>query len=255
MNNVIALISDYGLKDHYVGTVHGVIYQTNPEAKVIDITHFVRPFDVVDGALKLKWSYKYFPVGTVFLCLVDPDPKADLVIVGTEKYFVVCPNNGIGSLMFEEEPVGSLYSITAEHYFLTGFGNFRGRNKLAPIAAELSRLQSPVYLGEEIEVGKLKRFKLPEPQKVAENIYETIVLDVDYFGNLILNFKYDGTLPREVEINGVKIKSSSEKFRGEKKGELLITVNPENYLQVVAYMANASKLLKALRGTKVKVVF
>ncbi|SMO54062.1 hypothetical protein SAMN06269117_10959 [Balnearium lithotrophicum] len=255
MSNVIAVISDYGLKDHYVGTVHGVIYQNNPEAKVIDITHFVRPFDVVDGALKLKWSYKYYPIGTVFLCLVDPNPKDELIIVTTEKYFVVCPNNGIGSLMFEEEPAGSVYRITAEHYFISGLGNFRGRNQLAPIAAELARLQSPIYLGEEVEIGKLKRFRLPDPQRLGENMYETLVLDVDYFGNLILNFRYQGSLPKEVEINGVKITNSSETFRGERKGELFVSVNPENYLQVVAYMGNASKLLNATRGTKVKISF
>ena len=103
MEKIVALLSDFGLKDHYVGTVHGVIRSSFPEAKIVDITHNVRPFDVLDGALKLKWSYKYFPTGTVFLCMVDPDPTADPVIVSTENYYLVCPNNGIGSLMFEEE--------------------------------------------------------------------------------------------------------------------------------------------------------
>ncbi|WP_457680334.1 SAM hydrolase/SAM-dependent halogenase family protein [Thermovibrio sp.] len=255
MASLIALLSDFGLKDHYVGTVHGVIKETAPEAEVVDITHQVRPFDVVDGALKLYWSYRYFPTGTIFLCMVDPDPTAELVIVSTEKFFLVCPNNGIGSLMLEEEPPIALYKITADHYFIEGRGNFRTRNQLAPIAAELSRLQSAVYLGEELELKNLKRFKLPEPQKVGKGVYEAIVIDADHFGNLILNFKFQGELPKEAEVNGVRIKGSSCEFKGFKRGQLFISVNPENHLQIVAYMASAAKLLKVARGAKVKLFF
>lgn len=255
MNSVIAIISDYGLKDHYVGSVYGVIYQSNLEIKVCDLCHFVRPFDVVDGALKLKWSYRYFPFGTIFLCLVDPNPNDEPLIISTENYFLVCPNNGIGSLMFEEEPPQAAYLITADHYFLSSKGNFRGRNQLAPVAAELSRLQNPLHLGEEFPLEKIKRFRLPQPSPVGENAYETIVLDVDNFGNLILNFRYSGKLPKTAEVNGVKIEGSSEDFSGRKKGELFISVNPENYIQIVSYMANASKVLKAGRGTKVKLFF
>ncbi len=255
MKNLIAIISDFGLKDHYVGTVHGIIKDVAPEVEVVDITHQIRPFDVVDGALKLKWSYKYFPTGTIFLCLVDPDPTAMPVIISTEKYFLVCPNNGIGSLMFEEEPPEALYRITADHYFIEGKGNLRSRNQLTPIAAELSRLQSARHLGEMIDLKLLKRFKLPEPKPLGENTYEAMVIDVDYFGNLILNFTYKGKLPKAAEVNGTKIAKSSENFSGFNKGELFVSVNPENHLQIVAYMASAAKLLKVARGTKVKLFF
>ncbi len=257
MNSPIAIISDFGLKDHYVGTVHGIIYDVAPEAKVIDVTHFVKPFDVVDGALKLKWSFKYFPAGTIFLCLVDPDPKAEPIIVTTENYFLVCPNNGIGSLMFEEEPPEAVHRITAEHYFINRrkTGNFRSRDQLAPIAAELSRLQTATHLGDEMDVKQLKRFKLPAPQPAADGSYEAIVLDVDYFGNLILNATGEMGLPKAAEVNGVKITKSQENFSGVKRGELFISLNPENHVQIVAYMSNAAKLLKATRGTKVKLYY
>jgi S-adenosylmethionine hydrolase len=255
MKGPVAILSDYGLKDQYIGTVHGVIKTTAPEVEIIDITHQIRPFDIVDGALKLKWAYKYFPVGTVFLCLVDPDPTAQAIIVSTEKYFLVCPNNGIGSLMFEEESPEAVYRITADHYFIKGRGNFRGRNQLAPIAAELSRLQSAHHLGEEMELSQLKRFKLPAPKPLGNGAFECIVLDVDYFGNLITNFEFNGALPKAAEINGVKIEKSADSFAGFKKGELFISVNPENHIQIVAYMASAAKLLKAGRGAKVKLYF
>ncbi len=257
MTGLIAVISDFGLKDHYVGTIHGVINQIAPETKVVDITHSVRPFDVVDGALKLKWSYRYFPSGTIFLCLVDPDPSAIPVIITTENYFLVCPNNGIGSLMFEEEPPEAVHRITAEHYFINReqTGNFRGRDQLAPIAAELSRLQTASYLGEEIDLKQLKRFKLPQPQPTPDGGYEAIILDVDNFGNLILNATEELGLPRAVEVNGTKVTKAQGTFSGLNRGELFVSINPEGHLQIVAYMANAAKLLKATRGAKVKLYY
>ncbi|ADU97623.1 protein of unknown function DUF62 [Thermovibrio ammonificans HB-1] len=253
MEKVIALLSDFGLKDHYVGTVHGVIRSITPEAKIVDITHSVRPFDLVDAAVKLKWSYRFFPTGTVFLCMVDPDPTAEPVIVSTERFYVVCPNNGVGSLMFEEEPPEALYRITADHYFIEGKGHFRTRNQLAPIAAELLKLSSPLHLGEEIELSRLKRFRLPPVKEVAPGVYETIVLEVDQFGNLILNFEFGGEAPKAVEVNGVRVEKFLPKFEKLQKGELFVSVYPEGNLQVVAYMASSAKLLKATRGTKVKV--
>ncbi len=256
MEKIVALLSDYGLKDHYIGTVHGVIKGVAPDVQIVDITHSIRPFDVVDAALKLKWSFKYFPPGTVFLCLVDPDPSAELVIVTTERYFVVSPNNGVGSLMFEVEPVESVYEIDADHYFLEGYGNFRGRNQLAPIAAELSRIQVARHFGSPMEVSRLKRFRLPPPKEVAPNTFEVVVIDVDSFGNIIFNMEFDGErMPSSLEINGTTVSASSTSFSGFEKGSLFISVSPEGNFELVAYMANAASLLKVKRGMKALLKF
>jgi S-adenosylmethionine hydrolase len=110
-------------------------------------------------------------------------------------------------------------------------------------------------LGETIDLKLLKRFKLPEPKPLGDSSYEAMVIDVDYFGNLILNMTYSGQLPKSIEVNGVKVEKSSEDFSGFQKGELFISVHPENHLQIVAYMASAAKLLKVGRGAKVKVNF
>ncbi|WP_297446134.1 SAM-dependent chlorinase/fluorinase [Desulfurobacterium sp.] len=255
MENLIAVMSDYGLKDAYVGTLKATLYMNNPEARVVDITHHIRPFDLVDAAIKLKWSYRYFPSGTVFLIAVDPDPSAELIIISTEKYYIVTPNNGIPSLMLEEEPADSVYIITADHYFIEGKGNFRGRNQLAPIAAQLAKFQSPFYLGDQKKLSIIKRFRIPSPKEIEPGKFECIIIDVDSFGNLILNMEYNGQLPSRIEINGVEITSSSLNFRGKKKGEFFISVNPEGHYQLISYMASAARLLKATRGTKVVVEF
>ena len=72
MRPVIALLSDFGTRDHYAGTMKGVILGICPEATLVDITHDVAPHDVVEGALQLAASARYFPAGTVFLIVVDP---------------------------------------------------------------------------------------------------------------------------------------------------------------------------------------
>jgi len=255
MENLIAVITDFGTKDHYVGTLKATLYNNNSEAKVVDITHSVRPFDLVDAALKLKWSYKYFPSGTVFLIAVDPDPSAELIIISTEKYYIVTPNNGIPSLMLEEEPPDSVYEIVADHYFIQGKGHFRGRNQLAPIAAQLAKFQSPFYLGDERELSIIKRFRLPSPKEISPGKFECLVIDIDSFGNLILNMENTGKLPQKAIINGVEITTASEQFKNYKKGTCFISINPEGHYQIVAYMTAASKLLKANRGTKVILEF
>lgn len=255
MENIVGIISDYGLRDTYVGTVHGVIRSTNPDVKIIDITHNVRPFDLVDAAVKFKWSFNYFPRGTVFLVLVDPEPSAEPIIVSTERFFIVCPNNGVGSLVFEKEPPQTVYRITADQYFLKGPGHFRGRNILAPIAAELSKLQVAYHFGNKMDVSYLKRFRIPSPVEISSGNFEAIVLDIDNFGNLILNIEYNGKLPQAVEVNGVRVDKSSESFSGIKRGELFISVHPEGHVEVAAYMSSAAYMLKAKRGMKVKVKF
>ena len=254
MKNTVALITDFGLKDSYVGSLKGVLLQSNPDIRVVDITHGVRPFDVVDAAFKLKCSFRYFPSGTVFLIGVDPNPEDEPIIVSTERYYIVCPNNGVASLMLEEEPPESVHLITASHYFLEGPGNFRARNILAPIAANLSNFQSPQYLGDEVEVSALKLFRIPSPRREG-NGYECIVLDVDSFGNLILNLRYSGTNPKGAFIDGREIARFSEDFRNLQEGELFISVNPEGYFQIVAFKGSASRQLKVGRGKSVRLEF
>ncbi len=255
MENLIAIISDYGTKDTYVGTLKATLYNNNSEANIVDISHSVKPFDIVDAAIKLKWAYRYFPSGTVFLIAVDPDPSTELIIVSTEKYYIVAPNNGIPSLMFEEEPIDSVYEIVADHYFIQGKGHFRGRNQLAPIAAQLAKFQSPFYLGEERDISILKKFKLPSPKEISPGKFECIVIDIDSFGNLILNMENTEKLPNKATINGIEITTVTSQLKNFKKGTCFVSVNPEGHYQIVAYMNAASKLLKANRGTKVILEF
>src|SRR3954471_19060939 len=103
---VIALLTDFGLRDHYVGAMKGVIVGICPDATLVDISHDLPPHDVLAGALELAAAYRYFPAGTVFLAVVDPGVGSARrgIAVDTGDYRFVAPDNGVLSVVVEEHP-------------------------------------------------------------------------------------------------------------------------------------------------------
>ena len=117
---IITLTTDFGLNDHFVGTVKGVILSIIPEATIVDISHSVQAFDVLDGALTLSQAYSYFPVGTTHVVVVDPGVGTERrpIVASSERNFFVGPDNGVLSMVYEREERIWVRHVTAEHYFL-----------------------------------------------------------------------------------------------------------------------------------------
>ena len=103
----IALITDFGLNDNFVGVMKGVILKINPTVNFIDISYNIQPQDIFSAAFLLKGSYKYFPKKTIFLVVVDPGvgSKRKPIIIKTKNYFFVGPDNGFLSLSAGREDV------------------------------------------------------------------------------------------------------------------------------------------------------
>ena len=99
---IVTLTTDFGVQDHFVGTIKGVILENVPDVRFIDISHFVQPFDIFDGALTIAQAYSYFPSGTVHLVVVDPGVGTERrpIAVSTEKYTFVGPDNGVFSMIW-----------------------------------------------------------------------------------------------------------------------------------------------------------
>ena len=139
---IVTLTTDFGLNDHFVGVLKGVILNIVPDANIVDICHTVQAFDILDGALALAQSYLYFPPRTVHLVVVDPGVGSARrpIIATSEMHNFVAPDNGVLSLMYAREQRLSVRHITAEHYFLQPVSNtFHGRDIFAPVAAYLAR--------------------------------------------------------------------------------------------------------------------
>src|SRR5262245_36458884 len=184
---VIALLSDFGVRDHYVGTMKGVVLGICPDATLVDISHEIEPHDVVAGALELAAAYRYFPAGTVFLAVVDPGVGSARRAVAIEAgdYRFVAPDNGVVSLVLEEQPPRRAVELSERRYARpTVSRTFEGRDRFAPAAAWLAKGVDVSALGR--AAGALQRIAVPAAAVGAGGIVGE-VLRVDRFGNLVTN--------------------------------------------------------------------
>src|SRR5688500_15509967 len=138
MRPVIALLSDFGTRDHYAGTMKGVMLGICPDATLVDITHDVPPHDVVDGALQLAAACRYFPAGTIFLAVVDPGVGSARRGLATEAgdYRFVAPDNGVLTAVLRELALKKIVELTDRRYSRTTVSRtFEGARQFATGAA------------------------------------------------------------------------------------------------------------------------
>src|SRR5688500_2938100 len=144
MSRLIALLTDFGTEDIYVGVMKGVMKSIAPDAEFIDITHAITPQSIQEGALALKNSYHYFPQGTIFLVIVDPGVGSTRrpIVVTAGGYTFVAPDNGVLSYMLVELiTISDVQAFNLAHpsYRLQNISNtFHGRDVFAPAAAHLA---------------------------------------------------------------------------------------------------------------------
>lgn len=185
---IITLTTDFGLKDHFVGVMKGVILSINPEAELVDITHDIPPQDVLQAAFTLKHAYSYFPAGTIHVVVVDPGvgTSRKALVASSEKGFFLAPDNGVLSHLYADNVINDVREITADHYWLKPrTGTFDGRDIFAPVAAWMSKGVSISSLGESIT--GYTTIDIPQPALVQPGIWKCKILSVDRFGNLISN--------------------------------------------------------------------
>ena len=257
-NAIITLTTDYGTNDHLVGTVKGVILKINPDVTIVDITHGVAPYDLLDGALAIGSAYAYFPPKTIHIVVVDPGVGTDrrpLLVSGDNQYFVA-PDNGVLSVVYERNSNVIVRNATAEHYYLQPVSKtFHGRDIFAPIAAWLSKGWQTSAMGEEIT--DYKKFALPKP-KAADGVVKGVVLRVDSFGNLITNFRSED-LPEAAHTNGnlelqvgtQPVKRLVDTFARAEGTEPVAFVGSSGYIEIAVNKGNASKVLGVGRGAAV----
>ena len=184
---IVALLSDFGTRDHYVGAMKGVILGLNPEVMLVDITHDIDPHDVVGGALELAAAYRFFPAGTIFLAVVDPGVGSSRRGLAAEAgdYRFVGPDNGVLAAVFAEILPKRMVDISDRRYIRpTVSRTFEGRDRFAPAAAWLTKGIQLSALGRPVTVyGPLD---IPVSVEHDDRI-EGEILRVDRFGNLVSN--------------------------------------------------------------------
>ncbi|HZU29556.1 MAG TPA: SAM-dependent chlorinase/fluorinase [Candidatus Angelobacter sp.] len=259
---MVTLTTDFGLTEHYVGAMKGVIYSINPGVQLVDITNAVQSFDILDGAIAISQAYSYFPKDTVHVVVVDPGvggPRRP-ILASIGQYFFVAPDNGVLSLVYEREERVTVRHITSEHYFHHPISNtFHGRDIFAPVAAYLSKGVDSNKFGEEIT--DYVRFLAPKPKATAPNFWKGLVLKTDKFGNLITNFSAKD-VPQILNgsANGFKLtvgKAEVTKLHsnyGEgAQGELFAILGSAGFLEISANKGAASRLAGADKGSEVTI--
>lgn len=262
-NNIVTLTTDFGVSDHFVGTMRGVILDVNPQANVVDLCNSVNPFDVLDAALTLAQAYSYYPPDTTHVVVVDPgvgSARRPLLVTTTRHYFLA-PDNGVLSLVMDREERVLVRHITSEHYFLQPISQtFHGRDVFAPCAGWLSKGVEPAKFGEEIT--DYQRFSLPRPKPTGERALKGVILKTDRFGNLITNLTpanapaiFAAGAELRITVGAATVSGLQASYAEGKPGEPFAILNSMGYLEIAANRGSAAQLAKAGRGTEVTVEF
>ena len=260
---IITLTTDFGLTDHFVGTIKGVILEIARDVEIVDISHSVQAFDVLDGALTISQAYSYFPAGTVHVVVVDPGVgTARRPILATcDKYHFIAPDNGVLSMVYAREERVHVRHITSNHYFLQPTSNtFHGRDIFSPVAAYLAKGVDPLKFGEEVE--DYVKFSAPRPKAVNETTLRGVVLKVDRFGNLITNITpQDAPMLFAAEAAAFKIVVGKREVTQIRQayaegapGEVFGIVGSMGFLEIAANRAAAAQVIGAGKGSEVSIV-
>lgn len=261
---IITLTTDFGYKDPFVGIMKGVIFNINPLAKIVDITHGINPQNILEAAFAIETSFKSFPYKTIHVVIVDPGVGSVRrpILVITDHHYFIGPDNGVFSRIYKlQHETLTVIQITAEHYFLPQRSStFHGRDVFAPVAAWLSRGINVSNFGNPI--NDYANISIPSPMMSKENAIEGEVIYIDRFGNAttnIQNQKIDELFANNPEGRLKVIAKGKEapiKTHYSEAGDdgLYSLINSFGYLELFVRMGNASSDFGISVGEKVNVV-
>ncbi len=254
---VLTLTTDFGIADHYVGTMKGVILRTCPGAQLIDISHEVPPYSLIAGAYVIAQAAPYFPDGTVHMVVIDPGvgtSRRAIVLEADDQVFVA-PDNGVLSLVIAEETEFRAFEIVRRDLMLPVLSTtFHGRDIFAPVAAAVAqRLIKPEELGPELNDLIL----LPElaPQRIRRDWWHGRILSIDRFGNVITNFRLENTAiltkSFRLEIGNFFVEEFQTTFAHAPAGVLFAYLGSSNYIEVGLNRENAALYVGATVGQSI----
>lgn len=253
MRRIITLTTDFGLDDHYIGVMKGVILGINPEAHIIDITHSIPKYDVVKAAFKAQNIYPYFPKGTIHVVVVDPGVGGNRkpIAIESEGIFYIGPDNGVFSFILDNNKGIHVVEITNPEYMREEMSNtFHGRDIFAPIAAHISLGVDINEIGEGLESPV--SLNISKPQILDNEIKGDIIYE-DSFGNLITNIPGDMIRgSSKIHIDEFIIDSVASSYDDVGKGELLAIIGSSGFLEISVNQGSASGLIRDRKLTVLK---
>ncbi len=255
VSRLIALLTDFGLQDGYVGIMKGVIAQINSQSPIIDITHQILPQDISAGQFCLMNAYPYFPPETVYISVIDPGvgSKRRAIAVQFPRGYYVGPDNGLVSGIFHREKAIAAVELTNPNYWRVSHPSltFQGRDIFAPVGAYLATGVQLKKLGNTLPIEQLIQFPLSPLQQTETEIIGAIQY-IDHFGNLIANIPQENIpfVPWQVQIKNSLI-PLGKTYATVNQGELIAFIGSHGWLEIAVNRGNAQDKLGVTIGDNV----
>jgi len=254
----VGLLSDFGDRDGYVGSMKAVMLGINPQLALVDISHAIAPGDIEEAAFVLKSAYRSFPAGSCFVVVVDPGVGGSRALVGleTEQYAFFAPDNGVLAWIEAENPGAVIVRLDPAAFGRSSVsGTFQGRDLLAPAAAHWSLGESMTRLGSPAvsEHGQI----VPSPQSEKGRTIGEIV-HIDGFGNCISNIPdphpQQGKV-REIRLHGLRLKGMKEFYAQVQIGQPLALIGSHGMIEIAINRGNAASAFGIKRGNIITIIF
>ena len=264
---IITLLTDFGLQDEFVGVMKGAIASITTGAHVIDISHNITRYNIMQAALMLYSAFKYFPKGSIHTVVVDPGVggKRKIICLKSAGHYFIAPDNGVLGLIIKHEKVDEIYAVTNEEYFLSPVSaTFHGRDIFAPVSAHLSKGIDISCLGERLRLEDLATLDLPVATFSSDGKLTGQIISIDYFGNLITNIDrdvFDQLDPKEgakdlvIHIANREIHGVSKSYDTVSIGAPVAIFGSKDLLEISLSQTDAHAYYKAGVGETVTVSF
>lgn len=257
---ILTLTTDFGLSDHFVGTMKGVILGICPQAQIVDISHGVTPYEIGEGAYLIAQAYRYFRKKTVHVVVVDPGvgtARRPILMEAGGQYFVA-PDNGVLSMVLAREANARFRLIANAKYFLSQVSTtFHGRDIFAPVAAHLAAGVPAARMGKRIEDYLKPGFD--KPHRAGKRTWIGRILKIDRFGNVITSFHFDdfGDLALRNFSFGfgpVTVSAIARNYAERAPGELFAILGSSGYYEVSVSQGSAAQTIRCESGAAVELM-
>jgi hypothetical protein len=257
-SSAIALLTDFGLSDVYVGVMKGVIAQINPNLRVIDLNHQIPPQNIAAASYCLREAYPYFPLETVYVAVVDPGVGSHrrCIAVQFSRGYLVGPDNGIFSGILQQDTVILAVELTKSQYWraIAPSTTFHGRDIFAPVGAYLATKVPLLELGTQIDAQTLVSLPVASYDQTGE-IIEGSIQYIDNFGNLITNIPYQAVIARDwwVEVRDSKVVSQNS-YSDVEPGKPVAVIGSHGWVEIAVNCGNAALQFQIGWGDRVGVM-
>jgi S-adenosylmethionine hydrolase len=256
---IIALLTDFGTRDHYAGVLKGVVLGIVADVTLVDLSHDLPAHDVPFAALELAATYKYFPAGTIFVVVVDPGVGSARRGIAAEvgEWRFVAPDNGVLTGVFQEAPPKKVVELTERRFARpTVSRTFEGRDRFAPAAAHMAKGIQLAALGRTITDYHMLDLARPV---IDGGVLRGVIVRIDRFGNVVTNLDRKscerltgGTGGLQLTVGGRSIAKLVSTYSDIAPGEIDALFGSTDHLECAAHAASAAEALAVKVGDPVE---